>query len=1079
MKVLNLRFRNLNSLVGDFVIDFTRPEYNGIFAIIGPTGAGKSTILDAICLALYGRTPRLKSISKSTNEIMSRLTRECFAEVTFEVATNKFRCHWSQRRTGKKADAKLSESKHELSNANTGQILGSKKRDVANLIESKTGMDFDRFTRSIFLAQGGFSTFLQAQPSDRSPILERITGTEVYSDISKHVHERYRAEQLKLDELKAELGGVTYLKEMEETLLKAELKDKNGLEEGLKNKANKLGKAIAWLNEIDSIKDDLSNLDIEYEDLQKELELFKPDRDRLDRAIRANDLEGDYKVLFSKRQEYKDVQELLSQYNKQLPLLQVDLDKAKKAYETSVTNTIRRKDEQADELKLINEVRILDSQILSKNKEISSATNDYEGVKGQLNDNDITRSELLKAEEGFLQDLKEVKDYILSNGCDEGLLTGFAGIKGQINGLKQFYGELSSKESQIKDCKKQKDLYSAEYERQYKHLSGFESDYKSIEKQLTVNEGLLKRHLKDHILKDYRDERDRLSKKLSYQKVIESLENKRKRLEDGKACPLCGSLDHPFARDNIPKADDSEIELNKLSALISKAERLEDDIKAIKDEKDQLNNKLVEAKEVYKNIEHKLKESQSNLKRLEDENNSISDRVNNLKVDLLSELSPFGISDLSNLDTIILELENRLKKWMEYKNKKAEIEDKKGEIALNLKELDGIIKTLSDSLKAKEDNINSLKGEYEGLNTSRNKIYGSKSTDDEERRFESMVKGAEECEAKYRQNMDAIRDKLNDLNARISALDNDVKDNRLKLDGLESLFIEGYRQAGFDNEDSFTLARLGDKDRDRLAKKADDLEKKKADIQSRKSDREKRLANELSKSLTKESLDSLKKDLDDTNNSLEDLHKEIGAIKQRLSDNDSAKELGKAKELLVESQQKEFNNWALLHSLIGSADGKKYRDFAQGLTFDFMINYANRQLKKMTDRYLLVSDNNKPLELSIIDNYQAGEVRSIKNLSGGESFIMSLSLALGLSDMASHKVRVDSLFLDEGFGTLDEESLNTVLEALSNLQQDGKLIGIISHVSALKEWISTQITVNPSGATSTISGPGCSAKLGY
>ena len=139
-----------------------------------------------------------------------------------------------------------------------------------------------------------------------------------------------------------------------------------------------------------------------------------------------------------------------------------------------------------------------------------------------------------------------------------------------------------------------------------------------------------------------------------------------------------------------------------------------------------------------------------------------------------------------------------------------------------------------------------------------------------------------------------------------------------------------------------------------------------------------------------------------------------------------------------------------------------------------MIGHANRQLQKMTDRYLLVRDPLQPLELNVVDNYQAGEQRSTRNLSGGESFIVSLALALGLSQMSSRNVRVDSLFLDEGFGTLDEEALDTALDTLSGLQQDGKLIGIISHVQALKERISTRIVVEPqTGGRSRISGPGC------
>ncbi len=186
MRILQVRFKNLNSLAGEWEIDLTQPAYtaDGIFAITGPTGAGKTTILDAICLALYGRTPRLNKITKSGNEIMSRQTGECFAEVTFETQVGRFRCHWSQHRSRKKSDGELQAPKHEIANADTGEIFESKMRGVADHIESVTGMDFDRFTRSMLLAQGGFAAFLQAAPDERAPILEQITGTEIYSQIS-------------------------------------------------------------------------------------------------------------------------------------------------------------------------------------------------------------------------------------------------------------------------------------------------------------------------------------------------------------------------------------------------------------------------------------------------------------------------------------------------------------------------------------------------------------------------------------------------------------------------------------------------------------------------------------------------------------------------------------------------------------------------------------------------------------------------------------------------------------------------------------------------------------------------------
>jgi exonuclease SbcC len=252
------------------------------------------------------------------------------------------------------------------------------------------------------------------------------------------------------------------------------------------------------------------------------------------------------------------------------------------------------------------------------------------------------------------------------------------------------------------------------------------------------------------------------------------------------------------------------------------------------------------------------------------------------------------------------------------------------------------------------------------------------------------------------------------------------------------------------------------------------LDDRKTDIQARKTDREKRLADEVDKKVTDNTMEELEPAYKSLEEKLKQQRDEISGLKHKLADNSKAKESIRDKQIEIEAQTKEWRRWEKLHALIGSADGKKYRNFAQGLTFELMVSHANRQLEKMSDRYLMIRDTAQPLELNVVDNYQAGEIRSTKNLSGGESFIVSLSLALGLSKMASRKVRVDSLFLDEGFGTLDEDALETALETLAGLQQDGKLIGIISHVSALKERISTQISILPdSGGKSMILGPGC------
>ena len=215
MRILHLRLKNLNSLVGEWSIDFTHPDYesNGIFAIIGPTGAGKSTLLDAICLALYGKTPRLDKISKSSNEVMARQTGECFAEVTFETARGKYRCFWAQHRSHKKAGGELQSAQREIVDAITNTVLENHLNRVEAKIEEITGMDFQRFTRSMLLAQGSFDAFLKASPSERAPILEQITGTEIYSKISIGVFERTKKEVKRLEDLQNDLAAIHLLSE--------------------------------------------------------------------------------------------------------------------------------------------------------------------------------------------------------------------------------------------------------------------------------------------------------------------------------------------------------------------------------------------------------------------------------------------------------------------------------------------------------------------------------------------------------------------------------------------------------------------------------------------------------------------------------------------------------------------------------------------------------------------------------------------------------------------------------------------------------------------------------------------------
>ena len=347
MRILQVRFKNLNSLAGEWEIDLTHPAYvsDGIFAITGPTGAGKTTILDAICLALYGQTPRLNKVTKSGNEIMSRQTGECFAEVTFETQIGSYRCHWSQHRARKKPDGELQAPKHEIANAVSGEIFESKIRGVADQIESATGMDFDRFTRSMLLAQGGFAAFLQAAPDDRAPILEQITGTEIYSQISIRVHERQREERERLKVLQAEMAGIVIIEPEKEIEFEQGLETKQREEADLAVKSAGTRKAIAWLTTIDGLKKEIDNLADESSKLQIDIEAFNPDREKLKRALSAASLDGIFATLTATRKQQADDKTALITEEEALPGLESAAKEHAEALKLAEQQNARAKEE--------------------------------------------------------------------------------------------------------------------------------------------------------------------------------------------------------------------------------------------------------------------------------------------------------------------------------------------------------------------------------------------------------------------------------------------------------------------------------------------------------------------------------------------------------------------------------------------------------------------------------------------------------------------------------------------------------------------------------------------------------------
>lgn len=1225
MRIQNIRFQNLNSLTGVWEIDLTRPDFvsAGIFAITGPTGAGKTTILDAICLALYGRTPRLKTLSDSENEIMSRQTGECMAEVVFQIASGRrYRCHWSQRRARKSPEGRLQAARHEIADADSGQIICAQKRDMARVVTEITGLDFDRFTRSMMLAQGGFSAFLDASADSRAPILESITGTEKYSRISMLVHERHRQEKLLLEDMRKELAGKPLLPVDEEEALRQQLSRLEDQSRQSKIRLQQLQQALQWLQGLDTARGQLAQIEAEEEKLVLKEQAFRPQALRLEQAQRAARLEGSYSALLQLRHQQNLLTEQRQNHATELPRLQEKLQEARHKQDECARQLEQAKAEQARQTPLLHQVRALDIQLESSEKEVRRVLLEVRQQEQALASLKARRDSRRQALDDILRQQASVESWLDKHAADAGLVEQLSGIEAGIQrvhdleqkqqqrdmALRQISQQLEKSNARLAERLRHQEVAAAELaqvenrrqqlvEEKEKLLEGrsllqWQEEYNGIQKKILLLQAVEK-SLKDVFLyhaelqrwrqqlQQWQEQREQSKGLLEQQQAlrdaleislaslerermlalrIASLEQHRASLEEGHACPLCGSLEHPYLLQGLPASDNWQqvedvrrrfamtdqqcaalrerltgLEQNLLVGM-ENARSLQDKLQGSQEYLAQLTEKaglpsllreppesaatfvreqqerLTELlRQLYQRISAagKLEETcrmlESNVPRMQEQKTMLDQAVEQFKHELalataeqqrmrqeLAQLRQEGEQGRQALDTMLAAyglgiaggellhissaLKTRRTEWERQTAALSRLAASRQELELAASQHDQEVKSQQAHLESQQREAREREGQWKKLHEQRLALFAEKDV--------------QEVEADLAQAVTRDEQRLADQTAAVSRMSDVVTMTESAIREKDALlasiaeqtvhagqaFAQGLQQEAFTDERSFLQACLPAEEREGLERLSQELHEVRMELAGRSRAAREHLATETAKALTTKNREELGQELATLEHQQAALQQEQGSCLQRLADNERVRQEQRLLVERIEQQERVFEQWSALQELIGSADGKKFRNIVQQMNLELMVAHANRQLVKMTDRYVLEVGNG-PLELNIRDNYQAGELRSTKNLSGGESFLVSLALALGLSQMASRTTRVDSLFLDEGFGTLDEDALDTALSTLASLQQRGKLIGIISHVQGLKERVPTQIEVLPvGGGRSRIFGPGCQNK---
>jgi len=989
MKILRLHFKNIHSLKGEHALDFTTPplSVSGLFAITGPTGAGKSTILDVITLALFSRIPRFDSKITNTEiekigSVMTHFAEDAYAEVEYQSNGQIYRSTWkiAKTRTGN-----LNPYKMTLATLPDGTYMDLKNSDVPAANERIIGLNYEQFIRSILLSQGEFAKFLKSDEKERAKLLEDITGSQIYRAIGKAAYDKAKEKREEIQVLKQQISAIP-------TLSEDEVKEKNAT---ILTNIKRMGSIKKTLDEKvhllnlsqkrSQILHRLEQLNVERKAIDIKKEAFHPQEIKLLKHQSIDAYRSELTLQFSEEKRLKESQNELSALQEKIKRHEVRLQEALDKMSAFVGVEL-------NDTNFMSETKKFEQHITSLDKSLDNLKENGAKIRNKLtvvldNSNHI-HAKTIKNIKSLAEQLTYAESECLTlqnritTYTDHELKTNIDKYQELLLVLQQKYNDALSREAALhelanisNDTNKSATLQK-EYFQAYKQLS---SDIEILEKEIEV-----------------------LTKKKETQLQFASLDEHRKYLKDGEPCALCGSTDHPYAHiQNLLHLGEAELE------IFQKTE-------AFNIKKNKYNHFLKEISVAESKIE--LLTTQAHNR-------------NTVVLDIEKKWSIGG--DISLVSSLIaIEIEQSKATLKSYTEAQESI------TSLNfLREITEILQDLSI-----------IATQYLEINKERNEIYSGKNINADADLLLNAYIAERETGKEWKFSVLNLTKNIESLERSI-----DVRNSKI-LPKLEAL--------GYNNISEAIQDILDDGQLQTILSTKESL--RQSEIENKTSIQN--LENELVQIIIRPEDDIQAAQLQDIigtlNKEKDDLIHQNGALENELTTDEQYKIHILQSLALLKTKEFDASKWFVLERLIGDSTGTKFAKYAQNLSLKHLITLANKRLSKLTDRYLLAYADIES-DLTVSDLYQGSITRSVKTLSGGESFIVSLALALSLADMASKNVKLECLFIDEGFGTLDAETLETALETLEKLQSEtSRTIGVISHVDSLKERISTQIRIH-------------------